>query len=78
MKLRLSIIACAMLVLAACAPSQLHQRLEGKAPDEKRAILARECHKEGSPPLTQNPKHVANTKKLCDLMLHEIDLRQQP
>lgn len=78
MKLRLSIITCAMLVLAACAQSQLHQRLEDKSPEEKRDILARACHKEASPPLTQNPKHVANTNKLCDLMIHEIDLRPQP
>lgn len=78
MKLRSALVQCALLMLTACAPSQLHQQLQGKPADERRAILDNACHKEASPPLTVSSQHVAHTNKICDLMLNEIELHQQP
>jgi hypothetical protein len=62
----------AVLALSACAPTyqdELDQKLAGKTPEEKRAILAQECGQQLSEGRkTANPKkapHYDHMQRIC-------------
>jgi hypothetical protein len=62
-------------ILTSCAPSYretLEQKLEGKTPDQRRAILAQECGQEiqkGIKPENEaNVRHFEKMKKICEEM----------
>ncbi len=65
----------AMALVSGCAPSYretLEQKLEGKNPNERRALLAQECSQEiqkGLKPENEaNVRHFENMKKICEEM----------
>ncbi len=62
-------------ILTGCATSYretLEQKLQGKSPDERRAILAQECGQEiqkGLKPENEsNVRHFEKMKKICEEM----------
>lgn len=68
----------ASILLTGCGPTYretLEQKLAGKAPDEKRAILAEECGNEiqnGLKPDDEaNVRHFQNMKRICEEMTGE-------
>jgi hypothetical protein len=66
-------ILVSLLALAACGPTyheSLDQKLLGKSPDERRAILSQECARQAEgPPERSDPRyapHIESMKRICE------------
>lgn len=66
-------ILVSLLALAACGPTyheSLDQRLLGKSPDERRAILAQECARQAQSPSgsagERYSPHTESMKRICE------------